>query len=93
MPNYTRYMLQNYFDVWGNADDGWEVNDQCTEFDDLQISDDATDKDILEYLKGIGFLATSDMRKLVVEDCGNGFIEIYERKGMKPLCGLREVVA
>ena len=92
MSNYTRYMLQNYFDVWGNADDGWEVNDQCTEFDDLYLSNDITNKEILEYLKGIGFLATSDMRRLYVENMGD-FIEIYERKGMKPLCGLREVIA
>lgn len=86
------YALINYFDVWGNAKDGWEVNDMCTEFEDLQITDDATDKDILEYLVQIGFLTTSDRRRLVVEDLGGQNIEIYQRKGMKPLCSLREVI-
>lgn len=28
MPTYS---LINYFDVWGNAKDGWEVNNLCTE--------------------------------------------------------------
>ena len=85
------YALINYFDVWGNAKDGWEVNNACVEFDDLQITDDATHKDILNYLKDINFLSTSDMRRLVVDDWGS-VLEIYERKGMKPLCSLREVI-
>jgi hypothetical protein len=83
-----KYQLINYFDVWGNAKDGWEVNNQCVEFEDLYIMSNATDKDVLNYLKSIGFLTTSDMRKLVVKDSGD-WIEIYERKGMKPLCSLR----
>lgn len=85
------YALINYFDVWGNEKDGWDINDCCVEFDDLQIADDATPKDICEYLRKIGFLTSSDMRRLTVEDMGE-MIEIYEKKTMKPLCSLREVV-
>ena len=83
------YSLINYFDVRGNPQDGYEVNDQCVEFTVLVITEVATDKDILEYLVSIGFLATADRRRLVVEDNGD-FIEIYERKGMKPICSLRD---
>ena len=82
------WQLINYFDVWGNEKDGWEVNNQCVEFDDLYLAEDVTNKEILTYLKQIEFLATDDMRRLVVEDYGD-LIEIYERKGMKPLCSLR----
>ena len=82
-----RYSLINYFDVWGNSIDGWEVNNKCVEFNDLHITDDATHKDILSYLKSINFLTTDDIRKLTVEDSGD-VIEIFERKGMKPLCAL-----
>ena len=71
-----KYELINYFDVWGNAEDGWEINNQCVEFRDLVITDGATDKDILNYLVDIGFLATSDMRKLLVDNNGD-VIEIY----------------
>lgn len=80
------WSLINYFDVLGNAKDGYEVNDQCIEFADLVIADDATDKDILNYLKKIGFLTTSDMRKLMIEDLGD-HIEISKKDGY-PICGL-----
>lgn len=92
-----KYCLINYFDVWGNETDGWEVNDQCYVGDDLMgdtfyITDDATNKEILNYLVEIGFLTTSDMRKLAVDQYTYaGRIEIYERKGMKPLCAFEEI--
>ena len=85
---HQTYSLVNYFDILGNERDGWEVNNQCVEFDDLVITDDATNKEILTYLKQIGFLSTDDKRRLVVEDLGD-LIEIYQRKGMMPICGLR----
>ena len=86
-----RYQLINYFDVWGNAKDGWEVNNQCVEEENIWIDDDCTKKEICDYLKRIGYLTTSDMRKLFVEDLGE-MIEIYEKKTMCPLCSLREVI-
>ena len=81
------YRLINYFDVWGNCKDGWEINNQCVEMEDLNLTEDATNKDICEYLKKTGYLKTSDMRRLAVIDYGD-YIEICERKGMKPLFGL-----
>lgn len=85
--NYSTFTLINYFDVWGNEKEGYEINNQCIECDDLIILDDASDKDILNYLKDSGYLKTSDMRHLVVENFGDN-IEIYQRKGIKPLFGL-----
>ncbi len=44
-------------DVWGNERDGYEVNNIFrTEFDDLYISEDTTDKEIIQFLKRIGYL-------------------------------------
>ena len=82
-----KYTLINYFDVWGNKNDGWEVKDQCIEADDIVIADDATPKEICDYLKSIKMLATSDMRRLEVIDWGD-LIEINERKSGRPLFGL-----
>ena len=87
MANVNTYTLINYFDVWGNKKDGYEVNNQCIEKDDIVITDDATPKEICEYLVQIGMLKTSDMRRLEVIDWGNS-IEINERKSGKPLFGL-----
>lgn len=85
-----KYQLINYFDVWGNAKDGYEINNMCVEEENIWVDDDSTPKEIVSYLKNIGYLSTNDMRKLVVEDLGE-FIEIYKRKGMYPLYSLREV--
>lgn len=84
-----RYELINYFDVWGNAKDGWEINNLCVEFDDLYLADDITKKEILNYLVDREFLNTSDMRRIYVDCYEMGMITIYKRKGMKPLFALR----
>ena len=86
----TKWKLVNYFDVWGDEEGGWQVNNLCTEFDDLNITDDATDKDILDYLKNIGFLTTSDRRRVYLADMGD-MIEIYQRKDNYPLGRLERV--
>lgn len=31
MAKKEKFRLVNYFDVWGNEEDGWEVNNLCTE--------------------------------------------------------------
>lgn len=80
-----KYSLINYFDVWGNAKDGYEVNNLCTEKTGITIADDATDKEILNYLMQIGFLATSDMRKVKIDTSDFNMMEIYAVKGMYPL--------
>ena len=80
----NKWSLINYFDVWGNADDGYFVNNQCVEVDDLNITEDTTEKDILQYLESIGFLGSSDRRRVRLEDSGD-MIEIYAVKGHYPL--------
>ena len=87
MPTYS---LINYFDVWGNAKDGWEVNNLCTEKTGITITDDATDKEILDYLVHVGFLATSDMRKVKIDTTDGDMMEIYAVKGMQPFRQIAE---
>lgn len=87
-PQSGKWSLVNYFDVWGNADDGWTVNDQCVEFDDLVVDDEASEKEVLDYLKTIGFLTTSDRRRVRTEEIAPDLIEVYEVKGRRPICGL-----
>lgn len=73
-----------YDDVWGDENSGWQVNNLHPEFDDLVIADDASDKEILEYLKSRGLVPTSDMRRIVIESSGD-MIEISMRKGLFPI--------
>ena len=86
------FTLINYFDVWGNEEDGYEVNDACVEAEDLVITDEATDEDIVDYLFQNGYLTTNDFNLFEVDDSGD-FIEIYEKAGLKPLYSLRRNVA
>lgn len=81
------YTLINYFDVCGNKKDGYEINDQCVEFDDWYIDDNATHKDILEYLVKTGYLSTSDMRKVNIANYGD-YMEVYAVKDSFPLFGI-----
>ena len=84
--NSRRYTLISYFDVWRNGDE-WIVNDSFTEFDDLYISENATNKEILTYLTKKRYLATNDMREVRIEDLGDG-MEVYQVKGHMPLFGI-----
>jgi hypothetical protein len=38
------------YDVWGNEDDGWDINDAYTTAVQMEIDDDTTDDDILECI-------------------------------------------
>lgn len=87
----SKYNLINYFDVWGNEEEGYEVNNLCVEERDIVITDDATDKDILEFLVAIGFLNTSDESKVYLQDYGYGMIEIYQKEHNYPLGRLEAV--
>jgi len=87
----SKWQLIDYFDVWGNAKDGWDINNCRVVEENIWLDDSVTDKEILKYLEKIGYLNTSDMRKLVVEDLCD-ILEICQRKGNKPLYSLRRVM-
>lgn len=83
------YTLINYFDVWGNEEDGYEVNNQCIEVEDVVIADDATDQDIIDYLFNNEYLRDDDVSLYEIEDNGD-FIEICVKETMMPLYSLRK---
>lgn len=87
--NGNDFTLVNYFDVWGNADDGFEVNNQCIEEDELFIRNDATDDEIITMLVELGYLKDSAKagENVIVTNMGDD-IELEGIDGM-PLFGLR----
>ncbi len=46
--------LVNYFDVWGNEEEGWQVNDLCAEWE--RYVPDLEDETLLQLLIDEGFL-------------------------------------
>lgn len=83
-----RWRLINYFDVWGNKEDGYEVNNQCTEFDDLMMDEESTDEEIIQFLQTTGFFTDSaSLETVTIEDMGD-LIEFSDKETGMPLCRL-----
>ena len=92
----NKYKIVDYFDVWGNPIDGWEVNNLTSYYDTdetcLRISEDATDEEIIDFLIQIGYLLPIAKETVYLESQDNEFIEIVEKKYDYPL-GRLEMIA
>ena len=81
------YTLINYFDNWKDEEDSWIVNNAYVEADDVVITDDATDEDIINYLYQNEYVKVSEPDCYCIENDGD-FIEIFDSNTMEPLFGL-----
>ena len=89
MANNNMWSLVDYFDVWGNEEDGWEVNNLSIEFNDLYLAPDITNEEIIDYLKNIGYF-TKDVQMSDLSICDDGdMIEIEKADNGMPLCRLQ----
>ena len=76
--NVRHYRLIDYFDVWGNEEDGWEVNNLGPIEDDIIFVDDVSDQEILDYLiDTVGWLSPDARNKVRVESWDPDFIEFF----------------
>lgn len=50
------YKVVDLFDVWGNEEDGWEVNDSCDTGKVIFFSDDSTDETVFNALSDLELL-------------------------------------
>ena len=83
--SYGVYDLINYFDVWGNEEDGWDVNDVSRDETDIYIDDDLTDEEIVDYLiDQVGFLSPAARGKVEVWNDGD-MIEFSVAETGEPL--------
>ena len=53
------YKLIDYFDVWGNETDGYEVNDKIDTNIMLEIPYDVTDEELISKLVNVDFLGNN----------------------------------
>lgn len=84
-PKVNHYKLIDYFDVWGNPIDGWEVNDLTTVEEDIVIAEDATDEEIIDLLIRIGYLTPEAKGNVHLESYDNEMIEIVQTKDDYPI--------
>lgn len=85
-----KWELVDYFDVWGNEQAGWEVNNQSVISHGITITDDCDNDTIIDYLINNGFLLqTADTDDFyIMWDCD--CIEIFEKRNGKPLYCFRK---
>lgn len=80
-----KYKLIDYYDVLGNEEDGYEVNNLCTWVTSIEIADDATDADIINYLKSINFLSEKASTENIELNGDDFYIELTEKETGYPL--------
>lgn len=88
-PKINKYKIVDYFDVWGNPVDGWEVNDLTSYYDTdetcLRISEDATDEEIIDFLIQICYLLPTAKETIYLESYDNEMIEIIAEEDDYPI--------
>ena len=91
-PKVNRYRLIDYFDVWGNATDGWQVNNSIRVEDDIILSEDITDEEIIDFLIQIEYLKPEARENVHLESYDNEMIEIVQTKDDYPIGRLEMIV-
>ena len=88
---YYRLRLIDYFDIWGNKKDGYEVNNACIEWDDVWTSE-LDDKTLLRILKNTDFLQKKvRINQIDFDWLGPECCEILTRRNRYPL-GRLEII-
>lgn len=81
-----RYTLVDYFDVWGNEEDGFEVND-VSRLEGFFLPKDATDEQIIGILRASGYFnEKASAETVLVDDAGDGMIEFTDKDTLRPIC-------
>lgn len=87
-------MIRKYdvhtYDVWGNAKDGYNVNDVYPRSATIELADDAEDADIIRALKNAGILRSKARYSSFDIDGETGYtLYVNYSPTSYPLCELR----
>ena len=81
----VKVKLVDYFDVWGNAVDGWDVNNSlCIMIGDIEL-ENFEDKTIIKALHEIGWLTKLATLETIEINDEYPFFEITEKETGFPL--------
>jgi hypothetical protein len=83
--NTIRCKVINYFDVWGNQKDGYQVNNMCNE-GEITVPKDASNRDVVDALKKMGFFKKHVRMNMCQFE--SAYIDVWvinDSKG-KPVC-------
>jgi hypothetical protein len=79
-----KYRVINYFDVWGNEADGWEVNNLCEE-GYILVTDYTDYEELVGHLKAMDLLHYEVKPEEIVWNNDYEMIELYEKRNQMPL--------
>jgi hypothetical protein len=82
----TTFELVDYFDVWGNEEDGFQVNNAMVIGRGIDEKVVKNKRSIMKYLKDTGFLKTDARGRDIIVTGYDEFIEVVENKNHYPLC-------
>lgn len=84
------YRVIDYFDVWGNEKDGFEVNN-LAEVGTIQLIDYTDRREMLKRLKEIDYFKKTVRHNQLEVWNDYDMIEIYQKKDMRPVCRLERI--
>lgn len=88
----NHYKLIDYYDVWGNKENGYCVNGVCTVEDDICITEDSSDREIIDYLIDvIGYLSPNAREAVELESSDGNMIEIQAISDGFPIGRLEKI--
>lgn len=79
------------YDVWGNEEEGYIVNDRSETDITLCISEDASDRDIIKALKTTGFLKKGLHYDKFIIDGENDYTLYIDYGDHYPVCELERI--
>ena len=80
-----KWQFINYFDVWGNTEEGWEVNNLCKEWQ-TELPHDAEAKHYFDDMINNGFLKPAvQIDQLSFDYLGDDIVEISVSETYEPL--------
>lgn len=84
------YEIVDCYDVWGNDEDGYEVNDVML-VGTIELPENVSDTDIIKILKEYGALGKFASKDNISIERDDMFIEVFNKDNGYPLHQLRRL--
>lgn len=87
-----KFQVVDYYDVWGNETDGWDVNGVSREDYYIDLVFDNTDDEIIEKLVEVRYLSVDAVDHVNVDWLDDTMIELTVKEDGFPLGRLEKVL-
>ena len=86
-----KFQLVDYYDVWGNEAEGWDINGISREDVYVNLVFDNTDDEVIEKLIEVGYLNADAVDDVNVDWLDDTMIELTAKENGFPLGRLEKV--